>query len=59
MSEATTVVSSVFENFLKQLEEQKIIDADGLKRLRETLLGKQDFKQESLQKALFGDEAAS
>ena len=53
------LVFSVFDGFLKKLEDLKTFDADTLARLKKSLVEDQESGHVPLRTAMFGDDGAA
>ena len=51
------IVQSVFESFLKELEDAKVLDADARARLKKSLIEEQETGAQPLRDAIFGADA--
>ncbi len=52
------IVKSVFDSFINQLEQAKVLDADALARLNKALVEDQEITAQPLRDAIFGADGA-
>jgi hypothetical protein len=50
------IVNSVFDGFLNELEQSKVLDADALMRLKKVLTEDQESAAQPLRDAIFGTD---
>jgi hypothetical protein len=53
------IVKSVFEGFVNQLEQAKVLDADALARLKKALVEDQENTAPPLREAIFGTDGVA